>query len=165
MFINSKQIALTHLVEKKLQRDNSAEYSLTGQSMQPIFHAGCKAKIEKKSKFTVGDVVMFKSEKEHIFVHRIVARKKEKNMEKFLIKGDSNFTMDGWYSPKSILGTITQIQYSSNKPLLLTSYKARISNCGFAFFSLLLLRFPKLIKLHRLFYTPVISRVLYKILY
>ncbi len=57
-----------------------------------------------------GDIVVVKqTDKEKIFVHRIIQVKKDQ----YLIKGDNKTRNDGLFSKESILGLITEIKRDS----------------------------------------------------
>lgn len=81
-----------------------------GNSMSPFLkhHSVIVLKpVDTTKKIRFGDIVAVSNKKKNfIIIHRVIGLKKGL----YLLKGDNNYSIDGWFDKKDILGIIDEIQ-------------------------------------------------------
>lgn len=65
---------------------------ITGNSMEPVFHAGDLAVTDKAGSYNVGDIVVYTHPQVGKVIHRIIGR----DGTKFMLQGDNNSWVDGY---------------------------------------------------------------------
>lgn len=100
-----------------LKYKNEIDIKVTGDSMFPSLKNEQKVTIEKKEKYKIGDIVVFKNDIEnHIIIHRIIW----KCGSRYITKGDNNYLIDSVKIKKNnILGAVKENKKNFYKKALL----------------------------------------------
>jgi hypothetical protein len=98
------------LIAAVLSKGKPFRFQAKGYSMSPFIQSGDFITISPLSgNINLGEVVAIFDFKKHLFLHRVV----KIHGDKFLIQGDSNQTIDGWFIRNEILGSVTNVERQS----------------------------------------------------
>jgi len=98
------------LIAAVLSKDKLFRFQAKGYSMSPFIQSGDVVTISPISgNINFGEAVAIFDSKKHLFLHRVV----KISGDKFLLQGDSNPTIDGWFNRKEILGSVTNVERRS----------------------------------------------------
>lgn len=117
--------------------------------MMPLIKGKARLTIDVKTgKYWRGDIVVYFFNRQ-LVTHRVLEIKKGKRPS-FLLKGDNNPQVDGWFPGAKILGRVVKIHYPAYV-IDLETRKFRLINQLFLLYSRLNGKFPSLLKLRRLY--------------
>jgi signal peptidase len=98
------------LIAVVLSKGKQFRFQAKGYSMSPFIQNGDIVTISPQSGIiNLGEVVVIFDSKKHLFLHRVVKIRGDK----FLVQGDSNPTIDGWFIRNEILGFVTNVERKS----------------------------------------------------
>jgi signal peptidase len=98
------------LIAAVLSKGKQFRFQAKGYSMSPFIQNGDIVTISPQSRIiNLGEVVAIFDSKKHLFLHRVVKIRGDK----FLVQGDSNPTIDGWFIRNEILGFVTNVERKS----------------------------------------------------
>jgi signal peptidase I len=98
------------LIAAVLSKGKPFRFQAKGCSMSPFIQSGDIVTISPiTGNINLGKVVAIFDSKKHLFLHRLV----KISGDKFLIQGDGNQTIDGWFLRNDILGCVTNVERKS----------------------------------------------------
>ncbi|MCB0417055.1 MAG: hypothetical protein KDD39_05365 [Bdellovibrionales bacterium] len=83
-----------------------------GGSGWPLVSDGSVLRVQSKSQYAFGDLVVFCGARIQI-CHRVLSRRFSDGIEWYLIKGDANLEADGWVPAYRILGCVVAMDQKS----------------------------------------------------
>lgn len=109
------------------ERGATSTCKISGLSMAPLLKPGDSLLIRHGvGKIRIGDVIVFKAS-EKLLVHRVVSRRKTREGEVLLAKGDRSRVFDEPIVPGQVIGKVLEAQGPSGR-LRLTSRSWRLTN-------------------------------------
>lgn len=113
------------------EQGDTSTCKLSGFSMAPLLQHGDTLLIEHRpGKVRIGDVIIFKAS-EKLLVHRVIHKKRTKDGEFILAKGDQSRVIDQPITPGQVIGKVLEVRGSSGH-LRLKSKSWTLANYGLA---------------------------------
>lgn len=119
------------LTSEILRRGGIVRFRARGASMQPFIKDGDIVEVRPlhKKSIRLGDVVLLKSDKAQILIHRIVRVTRTDRTKTFISKGDALFTTDGIIAEDQILGCVVALKRENRDIMLSGAYKRFLGLC------------------------------------
>ena len=92
-----------------LATGNRVRFLAHGGSMHPYIQDGdilVVAPLSEKLIIKCGDVLLVDCECERLLAHRVVKIDHQQGVTRYLIKGDTSFSPDGWFQSENVLGRV-----------------------------------------------------------